>query len=399
MGAQPLYEVTITLSSDGEALDTQTRAIGLRTLTLERHADEWGESFYFACNGVPFFAKGANWIPVTPYIGTETQERYETFVQAAADANMNMLRVWGGGIYEDDHFYDLCDRLGLTVWQDFMFACGTYPARDADFMANVIAEARDNIKRLRHHACIALWCGNNEIEQGLPTPSWLATMSWDDYSYMFDQVLGGIVRDLAPQTAYWPGSPHSPHGDRNDSNNPDWGDGHLWSVWHGKEPFEWYRTRPDRFCSEFGFQSFPEPRVIEEFTLPDRKPHELCDGTSPAQRHRATRPSSTIAELVPLPTSFDATIWLSQILAGQWREIRRRTLRRRICPADGRLYASQRYVARAQLGVARLERQLEGAALHGEALLRAGADLRRGGCRQRHGRDLRHQRPWRTVRS
>ena len=315
MGAQPLYDVTVTLSSDGEPLDAQTRAIGLRTLTLERHADQWGESFYFACNGVPFFAKGANWIPVTPYVGTETPERYEKFVQAAADANMNMLRVWGGGIYEDDHFYDLCDRLGLTVWQDFMFACGTYPARDDDFMANVIAEARDNIKRLRHHPCIALWCGNNEIEQGLPTPSWLATMSWDDYSYMFDQVLGGIARELAPQTAYWPGSPHSPHGDRNDSNNPAWGDGHLWSVWHGKEPFEWYRTRPDRFCSEFGFQSFPEPRVIEEFTLPADR-----NITSYVMEHhqRSGIGNTTIIHYLldwfRLPSSFESTVWLSQIL-------------------------------------------------------------------------------------
>lgn len=339
MGEQPLYAVTVTLSSGDETLDAQRRTIGLRTLTLERHADEWGESFYFACNGMPFFAKGANWIPITPYIGTETPERYETFVQAAADANMNMLRVWGGGIYEDDHFYHLCDRLGLTVWQDFMFACGTYPARDEDFMANVTAEARDNVKRLRHHACIALWCGNNEIEQGLPTPSWLATMSWDDYSYMFDQVLGDIVRELAPQTAYWPGSPHSPHGDRNDSNNPAWGDGHLWSVWHGKEPFEWYRTRPDRFCSEFGFQSFPAPRVIEEFTLPADR-----NITSYVMEHhqRSGIGNTTIIHYLldwfRLPTSFDATVWLSQILQGMAMKYAVEHWRRNMPRSMGALY-------------------------------------------------------------
>jgi beta-mannosidase len=317
MGEQPLYEVTAALLDGETLLDAQTRAIGLRTLTLERHADEWGESFSFACNGVPFFAKGANWIPITPYIGTETAARYETFVLAAADANMNMLRVWGGGIYEDDHFYDLCDRVGITVWQDFIFACGTYPARDEAFMANVIAEAQENVRRLRHHACIALWCGNNEIEQGLPTPSWLETMSWDDYSHMFDGVLGDIVRELAPQTAYWPGSPHSPCGDRNDANNPACGDSHLWSVWHGREPFEWYRGRTDRFCSEFGFQSFPEPRVVEAFTLPEDR-----NITSRVMEHhqRSGIGNSTIVHYMldwfRLPTSFENVIWLSQILQG-----------------------------------------------------------------------------------
>ncbi|MEP6987755.1 MAG: glycoside hydrolase family 2 protein, partial [Chloroflexota bacterium] len=167
LGEQPLYNVEVTLKdANGKSLDTWTNQVGLRTLTLERHLDEWGESFYFACNGVPFFAKGADWIPASPYPGELVD--YKRFIQATADANMNMLRVWGGGIYEEDVFYELCDQYGIAIWQDFMFACGTYPSRDADFMANVKAEAEDNIRRLRHHACMALWCGNNEIEQGMP---------------------------------------------------------------------------------------------------------------------------------------------------------------------------------------------------------------------------------------
>lgn len=318
MGAQPLYDLEVTLCDpQGHVLDTQTRQIGLRTLTLERHHDAWGESFYFACNGVPFFAKGANWIPASPYPGQTSPTEYERLIRAAADANMNMLRVWGGGFYESDIFYDLCDQYGITVWQDFMFACGTYPSRDEAFVANVMAEVQENVRRIRHHACIALWCGNNEIEQGLSSPAWLATMSWEEYSHLFDTLIGDQVRQLAPQTAYWPGSPHSPYGDRSDHMNPAWGDTHLWSVWHGKEPFEWYRTRLDRFCSEFGFQSFPEPATVYEFTLPEDR-----NITSYVMEHhqRSGIGNSTIIHYLldwfRLPTSFDKTLWLSQILQG-----------------------------------------------------------------------------------
>lgn len=318
MGAQPLYDLQVTLyDQQGNVLDTQTRRIGLRTLTLERHHDAWGESFCFACNGVPFFAKGANWIPASPYPGQTSPTEYERLIRAAVDANMNMLRVWGGGFYESDVFYDLCDEYGITVWQDFMFACGTYPSRDEAFVANVIAEVQENVRRIRHHACIALWCGNNEIEQGLSHPDWLATMSWEEYSHLFDTLIGNQVRELAPQTAYWPGSPHSPYGDRSDHMNPAWGDTHLWSVWHGKEPFEWYRTRLDRFCSEFGFQSFPEPATVYEFTLPEDR-----NITSYVIEHhqRSGIGNSTIIHYLldwfRLPTSFDKTLWLSQILQG-----------------------------------------------------------------------------------
>lgn len=339
LGEQPLYTVEVTLhDANGSPLDAWTKRIGLRTLTLERHADQWGESFYFACNGIPFFAKGANWIPGSPYPGTPVN--YAQLVRASADANMNMLRVWGGGIYEDDAFYDLCDQYGIAVWQDFMFACGTYPSLDADFMANVEVEATDNIRRLRDHACIALWCGNNEIEAGLPSsPGWQESMSWADYGLLFDKLLANLVHDLAPQTAYWPGSPHSPLGDRNDHSSPDSGDTHLWSVWHGKEPFEWYRTRPDRFVSEFGFQSFPEPQTVAEFTLPEDR-----NITSYVMEHhqRSGIGNSTIIHYLldwfRLPTSFESTLWLSQILQGMAMKYAVEHWRRNMPRSMGALY-------------------------------------------------------------
>ena len=318
LGAQPLYNIDVTLQdASSQTLDTWAKRIGLRTLLLERHRDDIGESFYFSCNGVPFFAKGANWIPATAYPGNIEAKNYERLVQAAASANMNMLRVWGGGIYEDDVFYDLCDQYGIAIWQDFMFACGTYPAHDAEFMANVKAEAQGVVRRLRHHASIALWCGNNEIEQGMPTPSWMETMGWDNYSLLFDHLLADVVHDLAPQASYWPGSPHTPIGDRNDHSNPTAGDTHLWAVWHRREPFEWYRTRLDRFVSEFGFQSFPEPQITYEFTQPEDR-----NITSYVMEHhqRSGIGNSTIIHYLldwfRLPTSFESTIWLSQILQG-----------------------------------------------------------------------------------
>ncbi len=168
MGEQPLYTLRVELCDEaGQVIDTWTRRIGLRTLELLREPDAWGESFGFAANGVPFFAKGANWIPADAILTRFKPHDYRRILEDAAAAHMNMLRVWGGGIYEEDCFYDLCDELGLCVWQDFMFACATYPTHRREFLDNVRAEAADNVTRIRHHACLALWCGNNELEMGL----------------------------------------------------------------------------------------------------------------------------------------------------------------------------------------------------------------------------------------
>jgi beta-mannosidase len=317
MGDQPLYDVDVELLGPaGERLDAAERRVGLRTLELDRRSDRWGESFRFRVNGVAFFAKGANWIPADPLQPRVTQQRYRRLLQSAADANMNSVRVWGGGIYEQDAFYDLCDELGLCVWQDFMFACSAYPTFEPGFMDNVAVEAEQNVRRLRHHPSIALWCGNNELEQGLVGPEWTeGCMSWNDYKPLFDKLLPSICRRLDPKRTYWPSSGHSPRGDRQDSKDPRWGDAHLWSVWHGRQPFDWYRTAYHRFCSEFGFQSFPSQRTTHSFTEPRDR-----NVTSPVMEHhqRSRIGNDAILQYMAswfrMPPRFDDLLWLSQIL-------------------------------------------------------------------------------------
>ena len=318
MGSQPLYDVTVTLlDSQNDPIDRRTRRIGLRTLQLIREKDKWGECFCFAANGVRFFAKGANWIPHDTFATRLTRTDYETILRSAADANMNMIRAWGGGIYEHDWFYEICDELGICVWQDFIFACGTYPTFDDHFMDNVRREFEDNVRRIRHHPSIALWCGNNELEMGLVGPDSDRQMSWKDYSRLFDKLLPGVLRKLDPDRDYWPSSPHSPCGDRADHRNPTCGDAHLWDVWHGRKPFEWYRTCTHRFNSEFGFQSFPEPKTVRTFTESQDR-----NVTSFVMEHhqRSGIGNATIMSYMldwfRLPTDFDMTLWLSQILQG-----------------------------------------------------------------------------------
>lgn len=319
LGEQPLYTVDLSLSgSRGEPLDSLSRPIGLRTLRLDRHPDAWGECFQFVVNGVPFFAKGANWIPADAFVTRLTPDAYGRLLKAAAAANMNMLRLWGGGIYEQDAFYEWCDRLGICVWHDFMFACSTYPAFDEAFMENVRAEAEGHVRRVRHHPCIALWCGNNELEQGLVGEAWNdRQMSWEDYGKLFDRMLPGIVSRLDDDRDYWPCSPHSPQGDRRDHANPKCGDAHLWNVWHGREPFEWYRKCEHRFNSEFGFQSFPEPKTVYGYTRSGDR-----NITSPVMEHhqRSGIGNVTIMQYMldwfRMPSSFENTLWLSQIQHG-----------------------------------------------------------------------------------
>ncbi|MFP4015829.1 MAG: beta-mannosidase [Halanaerobiales bacterium] len=321
MGEQPLYTVEVTLYDEkGSELDQESKRIGLRILELVLEDDEWGQSFKFAVNGIPFFAKGANWIPADTFVARLEREDYRTLLEDTAKANMNMIRVWGGGIYEDDAFYDLCDELGICVWQDFMFACGTYPTFDEKWMENVRAEAEQNVKRIRHHASLALWCGNNEIEQGIAAEEWdneKVKMSWEDYKRLFDNLLPDIVRELSPQVDYWPGSPHSPEGDREDYYNPRWGDVHVWDVWHGKKPFEWYRNCEHRFNSEFGFQSFPEPKTVYSYTEPEDR---NITSYVMEEHQRSGIGNTTIMQYMlewfRLPGTFEDILWASQILQG-----------------------------------------------------------------------------------
>jgi beta-mannosidase len=319
LGEQPLYTVSAELRDRNGVLDTATKTVGLRTLRLRRRKEAAGESFEFVVNGVPFFAKGANWIPADTFVTRISSAQYEDLVRSAADANMNMLRVWGGGIYEPAAFYDLCDRYGICVWQDFMFACSAYAAFDDAFMRSVEAEARDTVARLRHHPSIALWCGNNEIEQihAAFVGDEPGKMTWQEYQSLFDELLPQVVTALDPERDYWPSSPHSPYGARTDANNPDWGDAHLWDVWHGRKPFEWYRSCRHRFNSEFGFQSFPEPRIVESYTAPEDR--NITSYIMELHQRSGIGNDAIIQYMLSwfrLPSSHEMTLWVSQILQG-----------------------------------------------------------------------------------
>ncbi len=275
LGAQPLYSLVVRLlTPDGSLLDTVKTRIGLRTLRLVREPDEIGTSFVFEVNGVRFFAKGANVIPLDAYPSSANLEsRLRQLLGDAKSVHMNMLRVWGGGYFQHDLFYDICDELGICVWQDMLFGCGTYPTWDEAFMDNVFHEVSDNAKRLRHHACLACWCGNNELEQGVCAEDWTnREMSWSSYFDLFERLIPSALQRSDPTTAYVPGSPHSAPCERKRQDSETSGDVHFWKVWFTDAPFEAYRTTTPRFISEFGTQSFPDTRTIEAVTEPhDRR--------------------------------------------------------------------------------------------------------------------------------
>ncbi|MEJ2055196.1 MAG: hypothetical protein P8X42_14870, partial [Calditrichaceae bacterium] len=239
-----------------------------------QNRDDQGRSFYFKLNGKAVFAKGANYIPNDSFLTRVSSEKYEQIIRSAAEAHMNMIRLWGGGIYENDVFYDLCDQYGVMVWQDFMFACSMYPG-DEEFLANIRQEIIDNVKRLRHHACIAIWCGNNENDMIWHLPNengWknqydvkTAAKIWTDYEKVFYEMIPGILKEYDPERFYWPSSPLAGYNERASFTTTS-GDMHYWGVWHDKEPFCKYKEHPARFMSEFGFQSFPGFASVKQYT-------------------------------------------------------------------------------------------------------------------------------------
>lgn len=271
LGAQPLYELRLELlSPEGRVLDRREARIGLRRVELVREPDAHGRSFYFRVNGRPFFAKGANWIPLDAHGSAKNLEvRYRRDLGSARDAHMNMLRVWGGGYFSHDVFYDLCDEMGILVWQDLMFGCGAYPVWDAAFRESVWHETVDNARRLRHHACLACWCGNNELEQGFAASAWSSNhLAWASYEELFERVLPSALALADPGTPYFRGSPHCAPEDGRNGTSERSGDFHLWEIWFSDAPFEVFRRYPHRFVSEFGFQSFPEAGVLRRFAPP-----------------------------------------------------------------------------------------------------------------------------------
>ncbi len=271
-GEQPLYDFTAQVSRGGEPVQERKTEAGLRSVVLRREPDKWGRSFEFVVNGIPVFAKGADVIPFDSFPNRVTTADYHRILQSARDANMNMIRLWGGGYYESDEFYKICDELGIMVWQDFMFGNDWQPGAYA-FKQNVEAEAEDQVRRLRNHPSIVVWCGNNETESafdwvGRPNyPPDVRLQMWQDYLTVFSGILPRVVARLNAETPYWPSSPSSDYEALSD--NYQSGDAHIWDVWHGRVPFSTYETHHPRFVTEYGFQSFPEMRTIEAFTQPE----------------------------------------------------------------------------------------------------------------------------------
>jgi len=354
LGPQHLYTFRAELAASGRLAAARQVKTGLRSIRLVREKDEWGTSFYFELNGVPVFAKGANHIPLDSFVTRVTRERYEHEIASAAQSNMNMLRVWGGGVYEDDAFYELCDEYGILVWQDFMFACSLYPGDEA-FLANVRAEAEHNVKRLRNHPCIALWCGNNEIDTGwshyIEDAGWgwkqlyppeMREKLWADYEKLFHELLPEVVGRLAPGADYWPSSPmqgltrdENQHAGKRTTS----GDIHYWGVWHEVEPFELYAVNLGRFMSEYGFQSFPEERTVRSYARDDEM-ELLSDVMLSHQRHpsgnRLIKQYQSM--YLPEPKDFVSFLSVSQVLQGEAMKFAIEAHRRRKPFCMGTLY-------------------------------------------------------------
>lgn len=315
-GEQKLYGVEVTLYADGRPVDTWNRRIGLRTLTVRREKDQWGESFAHEVNGVPIFAMGADYIPEDHLLGRVTPQTTRKLLETAKWSNFNVIRVWGGGYYPDDWFYDACDELGLIVWQDFMFACAVYELTPA-FEANIRQEFIDNVKRIRHHACLGLWCGNNEMEQFVfERNSWLTKPSEvRDYFLMFERIIPEILREYDPQAFYWPASPSS-GGCLDEPNDPDRGDVHYWAVWHGNRPFSEYRRYFFRYASEFGFQAFPAQKTLEAVTDDSRDLNPFSYIMEKHQRQYAANGKimGYLQQTYLYPKDFGTFVYASQLL-------------------------------------------------------------------------------------
>lgn len=322
LGKANLYPFEIILSKNKVQLSLKKLNIGLRTIELIQEKDSIGKSFYFKLNGKPVFMKGANYIPSDSFLPSATTSEYKNVVKNAVDVSMNMLRVWGGGVYPDDSFFDECDKNGILVWQDFMFACAMYPG-DSDFLDNVKNEILDNVTRLQNHPSIALWCGNNENDEGWKNWGWQkqfkysnqdSTQIWNDYEKLFHQLIPKTLDSLLSknENRYWPSSPSIGWGKKESLTQ---GDSHYWGVWWGKEPFEIYKQKVGRFMSEYGFQGMPNFETLEKVI-----PKEDLNFTSEAFKNHQKHPTGfeTINEYMkrdfPVPNELEKYNYVSQIL-------------------------------------------------------------------------------------
>lgn len=312
-GAQPLYDIRVELVQRGVVLATINRRIGLRTIVVDRHPDQWGESFQFVVNGRPVFVKGANWIPAHSFVAGLTRADYARDLESAVRANMNCVRVWGGGVYESEDFYDLCDELGLLVWQDFMFACALYPS-DEPFVESVRAEAAVQVRRLHHRACLALWCGNNELVMLHGTELRTNPEYRVAYEKLFNEVLPQAIAAYDGVTDYWPSSDWRGTYENGHELGEKSGDTHFWGVWHGRQPVKEYERWKFRFISEFGMQSYSSPTTNATFCPPG---DSNVFGPS-MENHQKNRAGNQIildyvSRRYRLPKTQDDLIYLSQL--------------------------------------------------------------------------------------
>jgi beta-mannosidase len=340
LGEQSLYTFKAKLIVNKKTTDERSKRTGLRTLELRQKPDQDGISFEFVVNGIPVFGHGANWIPADIFPTRITKEKYKDLLTSLKDANMNMLRVWGGGIYEDDYYYDLADEMGILVWQDFMFACSMYPG-DKAFLENVRHEAIDNVKRLRNHPSIVIWVGNNEIETAWAHWGWKSTLPshiWDDYLKLFVRLLPEVLDEYDSSRPYWQSSPSSNFQDDSDSQRV--GDTHYWQVWHAEKPYKEYEKQFPRFMSEYGFQSFPEFETVKTYTTEaDRQSIETPIMLA-HQRH--PRGNQLVKEYMlreyNQPKDFESFLYVSQVLQAEGIKIGAEHFRRIMPRNMGSLY-------------------------------------------------------------
>lgn len=350
MGEQPLYTVVAAVKNRRGTVHCRDYRIGLRTVELVQERDERGQTFGFNVNGSPVFCKGANWIPAGALRSELTEAHYRKLLSACQETHMNMLRVWGGGIYEADAFYELCDELGIMVWHDFMFAHGPYIA-GSDYLANIRAEVKSVTRRLRHHPCIVLWCGNNEQEGDMR--QWLEqypTVAWEDFDKIFYGVIPETIKLYDPDRHYWPASPHHPLDPK--ALKPDYksasGDAHLWQVWHAEEPFSWFVEHPDyRFVSEFGFYSLPTQETLRSFTTAEDRyfPSRILDlhnktgwKTPNARDLGNVRIARYASTMFRMPNGIEDWTYISQIMHGEAIRTAVETYRRNYPATTGALY-------------------------------------------------------------
>ena len=331
-GKQNLYKISVNLIKGDKVLDAKEITTGLRTFKLEQEKDRWGTSFRFEINDIPIFARGANYIIEDSLISRYSYERTRKLITDCVSANFNCIRVWGGGIYPHDYFFELCDRYGIIVWQDFMFSCSIYPS-DSEFIRDVELELEDNIKRIRNHPSLCLWCGNNEIEwivdmidrrtsreiQALPKYKLALSMKLVKRMYLrlFEDIIPDIVNKYDPGRIYWPSSPSS-GGRFDDPNDENRGDAHCWEVWHGLRPFDYYSNHYFRFTSEYGFQSFPGMKTVKSFTLPeDRNIFSYIMEKHQKNGSANSKIITYLSETFKYPEDFKSLLYASQLLQAE----------------------------------------------------------------------------------